>query len=174
MGNNDDGPRARGDKLAPLRTLLDRPGRLPQRARSALQGHARAWCRPLLEEAPVWRAGELLLAARGWLDGATRSTLKRQRPGAGLIPRQATRLATQEASPLAERANTWPPPPSRAGHVLALVRGVEPRWTACKVPLHACGIRVWHTTQKCPDPLGLLTTELTLCVVDRAPRRRAS
>jgi hypothetical protein len=48
-------------------------------ALSAIQVHALALCRPLLAEAPVLRAGDLLLEDRGFLDGATVSDLKRQR-----------------------------------------------------------------------------------------------
>ena len=42
-----------GDQLATLRTLRDRAGLLTQVAMAALQGHARAVCRPVLEETLV-------------------------------------------------------------------------------------------------------------------------
>jgi len=49
---NDDGTRARGYKLATLRTAA-RPRRsADQMAMSAIQVHDMALCRPLLEEAP--------------------------------------------------------------------------------------------------------------------------
>ena len=71
MVKNDNGTYARGDKLATLRTLLDSAGLLSQGAMSAIQVHEVARCRPLVERAPVLRAGELLLADRGCSDGAT-------------------------------------------------------------------------------------------------------
>jgi hypothetical protein len=69
---NDDGTLSRGDKLATLRTLLDSAGLVTQVAMSAIQVHDRALSRPLLTQAPVLRAGDLLLEARGisrWGDG---------------------------------------------------------------------------------------------------------
>src|SRR5215468_9012893 len=60
---NEDGTLARGYKLATLRTLLDSAGVLTQVALSAIQVHDMALCRPLLEAAPVLRAGDLLLEA---------------------------------------------------------------------------------------------------------------
>ena len=68
---NEDGTLSRGYKLATLRTLLDSAGLLTQVALSAIQIHDVALCRPLLEQAPVLRAGALLLEDRGCLDGAT-------------------------------------------------------------------------------------------------------
>jgi hypothetical protein len=62
-----------------LRTLLDNAGLLTQVTLSAIQVHDLALCRPLLEETPVLRAGDLLLEDRGFLDGATLSALKRER-----------------------------------------------------------------------------------------------
>ncbi len=68
---NEDGTLSRGYKLATLRTLLDSAGLLTQVALSAIQIHDVALCRPLLEQAPVLRAGDLLLEDRGFLDGVT-------------------------------------------------------------------------------------------------------
>ena len=68
---NEDGTLSRGYKLAPVRTLLDSAGLLTQVALSAIHVHDLALCRPLLAEAPVLRAGDLLLEDRGFLDGAT-------------------------------------------------------------------------------------------------------
>lgn len=127
---------------------------------AALQVHARALCRPVLEKAPVWRAGDLLLEDRGFSDGATRSALKRQRQVEVIIPLKATMLATQEARQLAAMANKWQPHPSRADQTLALVRGVEQRWTEGEVPLNAWVIRLWNTKKKCTDHRVLLTTDL--------------
>ena len=62
---------SRGYKLATLRTLLDSAGLLTQVAMSSIQVHDMALCRPLREEAPVLRAGDLLLEDRGFIDGAT-------------------------------------------------------------------------------------------------------
>ena len=76
--------------------------------------HDVALCRPLLEQAPVLRAGDLLLEDRGFLDGATLSHLKRQRRVDVITPLKANMLATQEAIQLAEMAAKWEAHPSRA------------------------------------------------------------
>ena len=81
--NNEDGTSARGYKLATLRTLLDSAGLLSQGAMSAIQVHDVALCRPLLEQAPVLRAGDLLLEERGFLDGASVVPREAQPPGRG-------------------------------------------------------------------------------------------
>jgi len=159
---NDDGTRSRGYKLATLRTLLDRTGLLTQMAMSAIQVHDMALCRPLLTEAPVLRAGDLLLEDRGFIDGATLSTLKRQRQVDVIIPLKANMLARQEAIQLAEMANKWQPHPSRADQTIALVRGVEHMWTECAVPLNACVIRFWNKKKKCTDHIVLISTDLKL------------
>src|ERR1700756_2970891 len=99
-----------------------------------------ALCRPWLAEAPVLRAGDLLLEDRGFLDGATVSHLKRQRQVDGIIPLKANMLATQEAIQLAAMADKWEAHPSRANQRIALVCGVEHMWSECEVPLNACVI----------------------------------
>jgi len=86
---NDDGTSARGYKLATLRTLLDSAGLLSQVAMSAIQVHDVARCRPLLERAPVLRAGDLLREERGGIDGATLSHVKRQRRVDVIMPLKA-------------------------------------------------------------------------------------
>ena len=159
---NDDGTRSRGYKLATLRTLLDCAGLLTQMAMSAIQVHDMALCRPLLEEAPVLRAGDLLLEDRGCIDGATLSALKRQRQVDVIIPLKANMLATREAIQLAEMADKWQPHPARADQTIALVRGVEHMWTECEVPLNACVIRFWNKKKKCTDHIVLITTDLKL------------
>ena len=111
---NEDGTRARGSKLATLRTLLDRAGLLTQMALSAIQVHDLALCRPVLAAAPGLRAGDLLLEDRGFLDGATVSDLKRQRRVDVILPLKANMLATQEAIALAEMAAQWQAHPTRA------------------------------------------------------------
>jgi hypothetical protein len=159
---NADGTLSRGYKLATLRTLLDSAGLLTQVALSAIQVHDLALCRPLLAEAPVLRAGDLLLEDRGFLDGATVSDLKRTRRVDVIIPLKANMLATQEAIALAEMADQWHAHPTRAEQRIALVRGVEHRWTECAVPLNACVIRFWNKKKKCTDHIVLVTTDLKL------------
>ena len=162
MVKNADGTLSRGYKLATLRTLLDSAGVLTQVALSAIHVHDMALCRPLLEAAPVLRAGDLLLEDRGFLDGATVSDLQRQRRVDVISPLKANMLATQEAMQLAEMAGTWQTHPSRPEQTIALVRGVEHMWAECEVPLNACVIRYWNTKKKCTDHIVLVTTDLQL------------
>jgi hypothetical protein len=150
---------ARGYKLATLRTLLESAGLLSQVAMSASQVHDVALCRPLLEHAPVLRAGDLLLEDRGCSDGATVSHVQRKRRVDVLMPLKATMLAPQEAIQRAARAAKWAAHPSRTAQRMAWVPGLEPMWTECDVPLHAWGIRYWHTKKKRTDPLGLVPTD---------------
>jgi hypothetical protein len=159
---NEDGTLSRGYKLATLRTLLDSAGLLTQVALSAIQVHDLALCRPVLAEAPVLRAGDLLLEDRGFIDGATVSALKRKRQVDVIIPLKANMLATQEAIQLAALADKWQPHPARATQTIALVRGVEHMWTECEVPLNACVIRFWNKKKKCTDHIVLVTTDLKL------------
>src|SRR5947209_7788707 len=159
---NDDGTRSRGYKLATLRTLLDRTGLLTQMAMSAIQVHDMALCRPLLEEAPVLRAGDLLLEDRGFIDVSTVSHLKHQRQVDVILPLKANMLATQEAMQLAAMADKWQAHPARAEQTITLVRGVEHMWTECEVPLNACVIRFWNKKKKCTDHIVLVTTDLEL------------
>lgn len=159
---NDDGTYSRGYKLATLRTLLDRAGLLSQVALSAIQVHDVTLCRPLLEEAPVLRAGDLLLEDRGFLDGATLTALKRQRQVDVIMPLKANMLATQEAIPLAEMADQWEAHPSRPDQTIALVRGVDHMWSECEVPLNACVIRFWNKKKKRTDHIILVTTDQKL------------
>jgi hypothetical protein len=159
---NDDGTYARGYKLATLRTLLDRAGLLTQVAMSAIQVHDLALCRPLLAEAPVLRAGDLLLEDRGFLDGVTVSDLKRQRRVDVILPLKANMLAAQEAIALAAMADQWQAHPTRADQRIALVRSVEHMWTECTVPLNACVIRFWNKKKKRTDHIVLVTTDLEL------------
>ena len=162
MVKNDAGTSARGYKLATLRTLLDRAGLLSQVALSPIQVHDVALGRPLLEQAPVWRAGDLLLEDRGFLDGATFSHRKRQRQVDVITPLKANRLATQEAIQLAEMAATWEAHPSRTDQRIAWVHGVEHRWAECEVPLNAWVMRFWNKKKKGTDHRVLVTTDLRL------------
>jgi hypothetical protein len=158
----DDGTYARGYKLATLRTLLDSAGLLSQVAMSAIQAHDVALCRPLLERAPVLRAGDLLLEDRGFIDGATLSHLKRKRRVDVIMPLKANMLATQEAIQLAEMAAQWEAHPSRANQRMALVCGVEHMWSECEVPLNACVIQFWNKKKKRTDHIVLVTTDRKL------------
>ena len=90
MVKNDDGTSARGYQLATVRTLLDRAGLLSQVALSPIQVHDVALWRPLLEQAPVLRAGDLRREDRGLLDGATLSHMQRQRQVEVITPLKAT------------------------------------------------------------------------------------
>jgi hypothetical protein len=159
---NDDGTLSRGYKLATLRTLLDSAGLLTHVALSAIQVHDVTLCRPLLEQAQVLRAGDLLLEDRGFLDGATLAALKRKRQVDVIMPLKANMLATQEAIQLATMADQWQGHPSRADQSIALVRGVEHMWAECDVPLHACVIRFWNKKKKRTDHIVLVTTDLKL------------
>lgn len=157
---NDDGTSARGDQLATLRTLLDNAGLLSQGALAAIQMPDGALCRPWLATTPVWRAGDLRLEDRGFLDGATVSDVKRRRQVDVIIPLKANMLATQEAMQLAEMAKQWVAHPSRADQHLAFVRGVEPRWNECEVPLNACVMRFWNKKKHRIDHIVLVTSDL--------------
>src|SRR4029434_1900283 len=101
-------------------------GLLSPIALSAIQVHDVALCRPLLEQASVLRAGDLLLEDRGFLDGAMLSHLKRQRRVDVIMPLKANMLATQEAIQLAAMADRWESHPSRADTRIDLATGGEP------------------------------------------------
>jgi len=68
----------------------NRAGLLSQVALSPIQGHDVALWRPLLEQAPVLRAGDLRREDRGLLDGATLSPMQRQRQVEVITPLKAT------------------------------------------------------------------------------------
>lgn len=159
---NDDGTYARGYKLATLRTLLDHAGLLSQVALSPIQVHDVALCRPLLEQASVLRAGDLLLEDRGFIDGATLSYLKRKRRIDVITPLKSNMLAAQEAIQLAESANKWAAHPSRSNQHIAWVQRIEHMWAECEVPLNACVIRFWNKKKKRTDHIVLVTTDLAL------------
>jgi hypothetical protein len=159
---NEDGTYARGYKLATLRTLLDSAGLLSQVALSPIQVHDVALCRPLLEQPPGLRAGDLLLEDRGFLDGATLSHWKRKRRVDVITPLKANMLATQEAIQLAEMADQGEAHPARADQSIAFVRGVEHMWSECEVPLNACVIRFWHKKKQRNDHIVRVTTDQKL------------
>src|SRR5437667_12447590 len=121
---------------------------------SAIQVHDVALCRPLLERAPVLRAGALLREDRGCIDGATLSHLKRTRRVDVIMPLKANMLATQEAIQLAAMADKWEAHPSRANQRIALVCGVEHMWSECEVPLNDCVMQFWHKVKMRTDQSG--------------------
>jgi hypothetical protein len=108
---NEDGTYSRGYKLVTLRTRLDSAGLLSQVALAAIQVPDVALWRPLLEKAPVLRAGDLLLEDRGFIDGTTWTHVKRKRRVDVIMPLKANMFATQEAIQLAETADKWEPHP---------------------------------------------------------------
>jgi hypothetical protein len=134
---NDDGSRARGYKLAPLRTLLDHAGLITQVGLCPIHVHALPLWRLFFETAPVLRAGDWLLADRGFVDGATLTFLQQQRRVDVIVPLKSTMLSYHEAVHLAERAGEWQPHPARDHPHIAFVEGVEHLWEACQVPLNA-------------------------------------
>ena len=162
VGKNDDGTRARGYQWATGRTLVDSAGLITPVGLSPSHVHDLPACRLLLETAPVLRAGELGLADRGCVDGATRTFLKHERHGEVMGPLKAHRLSYQEAGQLAELQETWQPQPSRDRQPIAFVKEVEPLWDACQVPLNACVIRYWHRTKKAMAHIVLVTTDTRL------------
>jgi hypothetical protein len=104
----------------------------------------------------------VLLAERGFLDGALLAHLKRQRRVDVSMPLKAHMRATPEAIPRAALADRGESQPSRAEQSMALVRGVEPMGAECEGPLNACGIRCWTQKQKRTKYIVLVTTELSL------------
>jgi hypothetical protein len=107
--NNDDGPRSRGYKLAPLRTLLDHAGLITQVGLCPMQVHDVPVCRLLFETASVLRKGDVLLEDRGLIDGATLTFLKQQRHVDVIVPLQSTMLSSTVAVQLAALQEAWQP-----------------------------------------------------------------
>jgi hypothetical protein len=159
---NDDGSRARGYKLATLRTLLDHAGLITQVGLCPIQVHDLPLCRSFFETALVLREGDLLLEDRGFLDGATLTRLKQQRHIAVIVPLKSTMLSYQEAVQLAALQSAWQPHPSRDDQHIAFVKGVEHVWDGCDVALNACVIRYWNRKKNALDHLVLVTTDQSL------------
>jgi len=159
---NDDGSRSRGYKLATLRTLLDHAGLITQVGLCPIQGHDLPLCRLFFETAPVLRKGDLLLEDRGFLDGATITSLKQQRHIDVIVPLKSTMLSYKEAVQLAELQDAWQPHPSRDAQHMALVKGVDHMWAGCDVALNACVIRYWNRKKKALDHIVLVTTDQRL------------
>jgi Transposase DDE domain len=158
----DDGSRARGYKLATLRTLLDHAGLITQVGLGPIQVHDLPACRLLFEVSPVLRQGDLLLEDRGFLDGATITLLKQQRHVDVIVPLKSTMLSYQEAVHLAALQGVWQPHPSRDSQHIAFVKGVEHVWDGCDVALNACVIRYWNRKKKALDHIVLVTTDQRL------------
>jgi len=158
----DDGSRSRGYTLATLRTLLDQTGLITQVGLCPMQVHDLPICRLFFETAPVLRAGDLLLEARGFVDGATLTFLKQQRHVDVIVPLKSTMLSYHEAVQLAALQDEWQPHPARDHQHIAFVKGVDHLWDACQVPLNACGIRYWNRTKKALDYIVLVTTDQRL------------
>jgi hypothetical protein len=156
---NDDGSRARGYKLATLRTLLDQAGLITQVGLCPIQVHDLPLCRLFFETAPMLRAGDLVLEDRGFVDGETLTLLKRQRHVDVIVPLKSTMLSYTEAVQLAELQEAWQPHPARAHQHIALVKGVAHLWKACQVPLNACVIRYWNRKKAALDYMVLVTTD---------------
>jgi hypothetical protein len=159
---NDDGSRARGYKVATVRTWLDQAGLITQVGLGPMQVPDVPVCRLLFETAAVLRAGDVLWEDRGFVDGATRTFLKQQRHVDVMVPLKSTRLSYHEAGPWAARQEEWQPQPARDHQHLAFVKGVEHLWAACQVPLNACGMRYGNRTKKALDSLVLVTTDQRL------------
>lgn len=156
---NDNGTRSRGYKLATLRTLLDHAGLITQVGLSPIQVHDVPLCGPLLETAPVLRAGDLLLEDRGFIDGETITLLKQQRHVDVIVPLKSSMLSYKEAVDLAHMQDQWQPHPSRDKQHIAFVKGVDHLWETCQVPLNACVIRYWNRKKEALDHIVLVTTD---------------
>jgi hypothetical protein len=145
-----------------LRTLLGHAGLITQVGLCPIQVHDVPLCGPLLETAPVLRAGDLLLEDRGFIDGDTITFLKQKRQVDVIVPLKSTMLSYQEAVDLAQMQDQWPPHPSRDRQHIAFVKGVDHLWDACEVPLNACVIRYWNRKKKAFDHIVLVTTDQRL------------
>jgi hypothetical protein len=159
---HDDGSRARGYKLATLRTLLDHAGLITQVGLCPIQVHDLPLCRLFFETAPVLRKGDLLLEDRGFLDGKTLTALKQQRHIDVIVPLKSTMLSYKEAVQLAELQDDWQPHPSRDHQHIAFVKGVEHLWEGCDVALNACVVRYWNRKRQMVDYIVLVTTDAGL------------
>jgi hypothetical protein len=113
-------------------------------------------------QAPVLRAGDLLLDDRGFVDRGTLAALKRHRKVDVIMPLKANMRATQEAIQRAELAAQWEGHPSREGQKIACVQGVEHMWAEGDVPLNAWVIRFWNKKKQRTDHIVLVTTDLPL------------
>ena len=159
---HEDGPRARGDKRATLRTVVDHAGLLPQGGLAPMQGHALPLWRLVVETASVLRAGDVGRADRGLVEGATRTLLQQQRRVDVIVPLQSTRWSSVEAGPRAALQGAWQAHPARDHQPSAFVQGVEHLWEAWKVPLHAGVMRSWNRQKDALDSSVLVPTDQRL------------
>jgi hypothetical protein len=160
--HHDDGSRSRGDTWATLRTVLDHAGLITQVGLCPIQVHDVPVCGPLLETAPVVRAGDLLLEDRAVIDGDTITFLKQQRHVDVIVPLKSTMLSSKEAVDLATMHDQWQPHPSRDHQQMTFVKGVEHVWDACQVSLNACVMRDWNRKKEALDHSVLVTTDQRL------------
>lgn len=158
----DDGQLKRGYKLATIRTLLETAGIITQVAIGQIQTHDCKLCEPMLKNCTVFRAGDLLLEDRGFLDGEMITFLKCEREVDVIVPLRHGMLSYEEAVKLATMANQWQPHPTRSEQQIAFVRGVEHVWDECEVPLNACVIRFFNEKKKALDYIVLVTTDPSL------------
>ncbi len=160
--DDDDGQLKRGYKLATVRTLLETAGIITQVAVGQIQTHDCKLCEPMLRSCAVFRAGDLLLEDRGFLDGEMITFLKRECGVDVIVPLRHSMLSYDEAVQLANLAGQWQPHPTRAGQQIAFVGGVEHVWDECEVALNACVIRFFNEKKKALDYIVLVTSDLSL------------
>lgn len=160
--DDDDGQLKRGYKLVTVRTLLETAGILTQATVGQIQTHDCKLCEPMLKGCTVFRAGDLLLEDRGFLDGEMITFLKRERAVDLIVPLRHGMHSYEEAVKLAEIADQWQPHPTRIGQQIAFVSGVEHVWDECEVALNACVIRFFNEKKKALDYIVLVTTDLGL------------
>jgi hypothetical protein len=142
--------------------LLDHAGLITQVGLCPIQVQDVPLCRLFFEMAPIWRAGDLVLEDRGFVDGETLTFLKQQRRVDVIVPLKSTMLSYTEAVQLAEIAGEWHPHPARDHQSIAFVQGVEHLWETCQVPLNACVIRYWNRKKAAGDHIVLVTTDQRL------------
>ena len=116
-------------------------------------------CRPLLTQSAALRAGDLLVADNGLMDGDLLSVLQQERRVDVSVPLRSPMVAFDEAVRLAQLADTWQPHPSRATQQIAFVPGVEHVWQRCTVPLNAGVLRYWHTKKHRHASMVLVPTD---------------
>lgn len=160
--DESDGQLKRGYKLATIRTLLETAGIITQVTVGQIQTHDCKLCEAMLKNCTAFRAGDLLLEDRGFLDGAMISYLKREMGVDVIVPLRHGMLSYEEAVKLATMARQWQPHPTREKQQIAFVKGVEHVWDECEVPLNACVIRFFNEKKNALDYIVLVTTDLSL------------
>ena len=160
--DESDGQLKRGYKLATIRTLLETAGIITQAMVGQIQTHDSKLCELMLKNCTVFRAGDLWLEDRGFLDGALLSSLKRERGVEGIVPLRHGMLSYEEAVKLATMARPWQPHPTHENQQIAFVRGGEHGWDECEVALNASIIRFFNEKKKALDYIVRVTTDLNL------------